>query len=73
MAEEGGLVQTLELEDKKAIMEQLLDSALDLVADQNGNHVIQKCVECIKPTSHIAPLIDVRLSSAFCLSRRRAA
>ena len=41
-------------------MEQLLESTLDLVADQNGNHVIQKCIECIKPTIHIEPLIGVR-------------
>ena len=53
-------LQTLELEDKTRIMEQLLESTLDLVADQNGNHVIQKCIECIKPTIHIEPLIGVR-------------
>lgn len=40
-------------------MQQLLECSLDLVADQNGNHVVQKCIECIKPTSHVKPLIDV--------------
>lgn len=34
---------------------------LECVADQNGNHVIQKCIECIKPSGRIHFMLSVRL------------
>lgn len=54
------------MKDKLEVMTKLLDgqNALDLVAEQNGNHVIQKCIECIKPASKLQPLVQV--SHAAC-------
>lgn len=54
-------LQVFEMKDKIEIMSRLLEgqSALDLVAEQNGNHVIQKCIECIKPASRLQPLVKV--------------
>ena len=54
-------LQVFEMADKIEIMNRLLEgqSALDLVAEQNGNHVIQKCIECIKPASQLQPLVKV--------------
>lgn len=48
------------MKDKIEVMNRLLEgqSALDLVAEQNGNHVIQKCIECIKPASKLEPLVQ---------------
>lgn len=50
------------MKDKIEVMSRLLEgqSALDLVAEQNGNHVIQKCIECIKPASKLEPLVQAR-------------
>ena len=58
-------LQVFEMKDKIEIMNRLLEgqSALDLVAEQNGNHVIQKCIECIKPPSQLQPLVMVSLVS----------
>ena len=47
------------MDDKKEILVRLVGDALDLVADQNGNHVIQKCIECIEPASALNPLVSV--------------
>lgn len=54
------VLQVFEMKDKIEIMDRLLDgqSALDLVAEQNGNHVIQKCIECVKPASELKPLVQ---------------
>ena len=54
-------MQVLDMDDKKEILVRLVGDALDLVADQNGNHVIQKCIECIEPASALNPLVSVRL------------
>ena len=35
------------MDTKIAIVYELMDSVLDCIGDQNGNHVIQKCIECI--------------------------
>ena len=57
------------------LVEELKGRVLDCVADQSGNHVIQKCIECIKPTSRIAfviqvstgsPLLHVRVRVSVC-------
>ena len=56
-------MQVLDMDDKKEILVRLVGDALDLVADQNGNHVIQKCIECIEPASALNPLVSVRLST----------
>lgn len=51
------------MKGKLEIMSRLLEGqcALDLVAEQNGNHVVQKCIECIKPASALEPLIQACL------------
>ena len=60
-------MQVFEMKDKVEIMNRLLEgqSALDLVAEQNGNHVIQKCIECIKPASQLQPLVKVGPNSTI--------
>jgi len=52
-------LQVLDMDDKKEILVRLVGDVLDLVADQNGNHVIQKCIECIQPASALNPLVAV--------------
>ena len=49
------------MDDKKEILVRLVEDALNLVADQNGNHVIQKCIECIEPASALNPLVAVSI------------
>lgn len=55
------------MSDKIEIMNRLLEgqNALDLVAEQNGNHVIQKCIECIKPAAQLQPLVEVSIIQVF--------
>lgn len=45
-------IQALEVieHDQKALLVQELDGhVMKCVHDQNGNHVIQKCIECVPP------------------------
>ena len=39
------------------IIQELDSNVLKCVKDQNGNHVIQKCVECVNP-SHLQFIIN---------------
>lgn len=39
------------------IMKQLKDSVLECVKDQNGNHVVQKCIERVPP-QHLQFIVD---------------
>lgn len=52
-------LQVLDESWQMRLVDELRGRVLDCVADQNGNHVIQKCIECIKPTSRIAFVIQV--------------
>jgi hypothetical protein len=52
----------LNLTLKTGIVAELKGQVIECVADQNGNHVIQKCIECITPSEPIADLLEVRTS-----------
>ena len=54
-------LQVLDQDWRVRLVSELKGRIIDCVADQNGNHVVQKCIECIKPTSHIAFVIEVRM------------
>lgn len=49
-------MEVLKSEDKILLMNELKDNVLDLIEDQNGNHVIQKAIESI-PYIHIKFLL----------------
>ncbi len=50
----------LSLEEQVELVSELAGQVIECVADQNGNHVIQKCIECIKPSANIQFVLDVR-------------
>lgn len=52
--------QVLELEEQVAIVRELAGQVIECVADQNGNHVVQKCVQCVRPSANIQFVLDVR-------------
>lgn len=52
-------VQVLSLPAKISIVEELKGHVIECINDQNGNHVIQKCIECIVPSDPIADLLEV--------------
>jgi pumilio RNA-binding family len=35
------------MDQKINVVQELKNSVLKCIADQNGNHVIQKCIECV--------------------------
>jgi pumilio RNA-binding family len=45
-------LEAIELDQKIALVRELDGHVLQCVRDQNGNHVIQKCIECV-PVEHI--------------------
>ena len=58
--------QVLPLDGQQQIVAELASS--DAIGkwcyDSNGNHVIQKCIESIKPTDHIPRITQVNLLTA---------
>ena len=56
-----GVVVQLSAGQQQVELAQELDGhVLQLVHDQHGNHVIQKCIECIKPSNRVQFIISVR-------------
>jgi len=53
-------LEVIELEQKAQLVHELDGNVMRCVRDQNGNHVIQKCIESI-PTKKISFIL-----SAFC-------
>lgn len=51
-------MQVLDLKFKIELVTELKGEVIDCVGDQNGNHVIQKCIECI-PSEEIGFLLEV--------------
>jgi len=47
----------MELEQKIDLVRELDGHVMRCVRDQNGNHVIQKCIECV-PTEHIGFIVS---------------
>jgi pumilio RNA-binding family len=50
-------LEVIDLEQKIVLVGELDGHVLRCVHDQNGNHVIQKCIECI-PLEHIGFLVS---------------
>lgn len=50
-------LEAIELDQKIDLVRELEGHVLRCVRDQNGNHVIQKCIECI-PMEHIGFIIS---------------
>ncbi len=57
------MVQVLPVADQRSLTAELEGMVMRCVRDQNGNHVIQKCIECVKPSTEISFIVEVRLSS----------
>jgi pumilio RNA-binding family len=38
-------LEVISLEQKKLLVQELKEAVIDCIYDQNGNHVIQKCIE----------------------------
>jgi pumilio RNA-binding family len=47
----------MELDQKIDLVRELDGHVMRCVRDQNGNHVIQKCIECV-PTEHIGFIVS---------------
>ena len=60
----------LKTDEKVALVNELRGQIIECVADQNGNHVIQKCIESIKPSKHIQFVLEVgpRLNLHLCMN-----
>lgn len=54
-------LEVLALEQQRVIAREVQGHVMRCVKDQNGNHVIQKSIERIKPTDEIAAIIEVSL------------
>jgi len=50
-------LDVIELEQKAELVRELDGHVMRCVRDQNGNHVIQKCIECV-PTDKISFIIS---------------
>ena len=55
-------LEVLQLEQQRVIVRELQGQVMRCVRDQNGNHVIQKSIERVKPTTEIQSIIEVPCS-----------
>ena len=53
-------LEVLPLEQQRLVVRELQGQVMRCVRDQNGNHVIQKSIERVKPTTEIQAIIEVR-------------
>ena len=53
----GNKMYSVEYQD--TVLLELKDMVMDCVRDQNGNHVIQKCIEKVRPITRISFMLDV--------------
>lgn len=58
------VIDVVDLERKISIVGELKNSVLRCISDQNGNHVIQKCIECV-PEDHIPFVIEDILQKIY--------
>ena len=56
------VMQVLPVADQRSLTAELEGMVMRCVRDQNGNHVIQKCIECVKPSTEISFIVEVRHS-----------
>lgn len=52
-------LEVLHLEQQRVIVRELQGQVMRCVRDQNGNHVIQKIIERVKPTTEIVSILEV--------------
>ena len=52
-------LEVLQLEQQRVIVRELQGQVMRCVRDQNGNHVIQKSIERVKPSTEIQSIIEV--------------
>lgn len=50
-------IESVSLETQISLMKELEGSVLKCVKDQNGNHVVQKCIEYV-PSEHLQFIVD---------------
>lgn len=60
-------LEVLEVDTQCSLISELDGNIMRCVRDQNGNHVVQKIIECV-PTERIAGLIDNFLTCVVPLS-----
>jgi hypothetical protein len=51
--------QVLPQPERISICSELTEATLRCVRDQNGNHVVQKCIECVQPSEPARQMIEV--------------
>ena len=56
-------LEVLPLEQQRIIVKELQGQVMRCVRDQNGNHVIQKSIERVKPTTEIQSMVEVRVAT----------
>ena len=64
-------LEVLPLEQQRVIARELQGQAMRCVKDQNGNHVIQKSIERVKPTTEILSIVEVSfelMTPAICIA-----
>jgi len=61
-------LEVLPLEQQRLVVRELQGQVMRCVRDQNGNHVIQKSIERVKPTTEIQAIVEVRPCSSGSLS-----
>ena len=49
-------LEVLPLQFQLSLLSELQGNVMRCVRDQNGNHVVQKCIECVPP-SHVHPIL----------------
>lgn len=52
-------MQVFDTSSKLAICQELFGHVAQCIKDQNGNHVVQKAIECVQPSDPIMPIIQV--------------
>lgn len=60
-------IETFDEETQLSIMRELESSVLECVKDQNGNHVVQKCIERVNPR-HLQFIVDAYKGNVSCPS-----
>jgi len=61
-------LEVLPVEQQRLVVRELQGQVMRCVRDQNGNHVIQKSIERVKPTTEIQAIIEVRPCSCGLMS-----
>ena len=58
-------LEVLPLEQQRIIVKELQGQVMRCVRDQNGNHVIQKSIERVKPTTEIQSMVEASLAACI--------